>query len=104
MKKIDVLVIDDETVFCMILVKRLEALGYSAFSVTSAKDALEFLNEVQPGMIITDLMMPEMDGIELCRILRKKRSLNNTFILMLSARSDKEARDDSTMSTHWELG
>jgi len=94
-ESINVLVVDDEQVFCMILRKRLEALGFSTKTTNSAHDALNILKDVLPEMIITDLMMPDMDGIELTKELRKKRSLKETYILMLSARSDQEAKDAS---------
>jgi putative two-component system response regulator len=93
--KIDVLVVDDEKVFCMILEKRLEALGFKSMAALSATEALDILEENQPEMIITDLMMPEMDGIEFTTLLRKKRRFQHVYVLMLSARSDKDAKVDS---------
>ena len=87
--------VDDEKVFCMILEKRLQALGFESRSALSAHEALDLLKDVEPEMIITDLMMPKMDGIEFTRVLRKKRKLLDTYILMLSARSDKEAMVES---------
>jgi DNA-binding response OmpR family regulator len=91
MEKIDVLVVDDERVFCIILEKRLKALGYNSRSALSASDALDLLGSIRPMMIITDLMMPDIDGIEFIKILRKKRNFKDLYILMLSARSDEEA-------------
>ena len=94
-ENIDVLVVDDEKIFCLILEKRLTALGFRSKSAVSARDALDLLEKNQPEMIITDLMMPDMDGIEFTKVLRRRKRLKDVYILMLSARSDQEAMDDS---------
>lgn len=94
-KEMDVLVVDDEKVFCMIMEKRLSALGYSCRTATSAEDALEYLKKNSYDLIITDLMMPEMDGMEFVGQIRKRLRLTEVYIIMLSARSDPEAKEES---------
>ena len=57
----------------------------------NAKSALELINEITPDLIILDVMMPDVDGIELCKILRARPDTSKTPILMLSARGDTES-------------
>lgn len=87
-----VLIIDDEVGARTLIGIMLDRGG---FKVTKAKDADEALTMVEkdelPDLIILDVMMPGMDGIELCRVLRTKPRVTETPILILSARGDLEA-------------
>jgi len=70
MKK-SVLVVDDDKLIRATLDKVLTKAGYSVFLASSGKEALEFLAKEEINVFILDLMMPEMDGIQLCRRIRK---------------------------------
>jgi len=87
-----VLIVDDEVGARTLIGIMLDRGG---FKVTKAKDADEALTMVEkdelPDLIILDVMMPGMDGIELCRVLRTKPRVTETPILILSARGDLEA-------------
>jgi two-component system alkaline phosphatase synthesis response regulator PhoP len=62
--------------------------GYQIFTATNGLEALEKAKEINPHLIILDVMMPEMDGIEACNELRKLPQLNSTIITFLTARSE----------------
>ena len=72
-----VLVVDDIFENLLILKRMLEKSGYKPLTASSAKDALEMINVKPPQLILLDVYMPEMDGFELCEIL--KRDINGIF-------------------------
>lgn len=69
--KKSILVVDSETQVREILVKRLLALGYKVFLSTSGIDAIAFLNKKDIDLIILDVVLPKLDGYEVCRQIRK---------------------------------
>ncbi len=84
-----VLVIDDEPNIVELLVYNLEKEGYE---VKSAKDGIEGVKVAKkfiPHLILLDIMMPNIDGVETCRLLRENKDLANTYILFLTARSEE---------------
>ena len=86
--KIKILIVDDEPDIIEILRYNLENEGYKVFSAGNGKEALKLADELIPNLIILDLMMPIMDGIEVCERLRMDKKFNNTLILFLSARGE----------------
>jgi two-component system alkaline phosphatase synthesis response regulator PhoP len=90
MKKKDfkLLLVDDEPDILEILSYNLFQEGYQIFTATNGLEALEKAKEINPHLIILDVMMPEMDGIEACNELRKLPQLNSTIITFLTARSE----------------
>ncbi len=66
-----VLVVDDDTAMCDVLVEDLEQRGFSVRSATSGASALDRLREVSFDVVVTDVMMPGMSGIELCSAVRE---------------------------------
>ena len=81
-----ILVVDDEPQITRVLRTSLSAQGYDIRVANSGEMALEIMKDWTPNMIITDLSMPAMDGVELCR---KLRAVSQVPILVLSVR-DKE--------------
>ena len=81
-----ILVVDDEPQITRVLRTSLSAQGYDIRVANSGEMALEIMKDWSPSMIITDLSMPAMDGVELCR---KVRAVSQVPILVLSVR-DKE--------------
>ncbi|RPG54532.1 MAG: response regulator transcription factor [Flavobacteriales bacterium] len=86
--KIKILIVDDEPDIIEILQFNLENEGYKVFSAVNGKEALSLADQHIPHLIILDLMMPVMDGIEACERLRMDKKFNNTLIMFLSARGE----------------
>ena len=86
--KIKILIVDDEPDIIEILKFNLENEGYKVFSAANGKEALKLADQHLPNLIILDLMMPIMDGIEACERLRMDKKFNNTLIMFLSARGE----------------
>jgi len=83
-----ILLVDDEQDILDLLAYNLAKEGYKIFTTDNGKDALKIASEEKPHMIILDLMMPEMDGIETCIELRKITSLKQSIIAFLTARNE----------------
>jgi DNA-binding response OmpR family regulator len=82
----DILVVEDDTALRETLVYNLSRQDYSVRSVGDGLSALKAARQAQPDLILLDLMLPGMDGIEVCRILRQEM---NIPILILTARDDE---------------
>ncbi|MBM0741740.1 response regulator transcription factor [Phormidium sp. CLA17] len=87
-----VLVVDDDTTLRMALTRYLEKRGYLVQSVGSAPEALSAVEADPPDLIVSDVMMPEMDGFEFCRRLRAMRSGQLVPFIFLSSKGEVEAR------------
>jgi two-component system alkaline phosphatase synthesis response regulator PhoP len=87
-KKTTILLVDDEEDILEFVSYNLIKEGYSVLTANNGKKALELAREFHPQLIILDVMMPEMDGIETCQELRKVNELKNTVIAFLTARGE----------------
>ena len=87
-KNIKILVVDDDTEFLETLRQHLQREKYHVFSATSGKDALTIAKKETPQLIILEINMPEVDGVELCRNIRQIKELSNTKILFLTNYSE----------------
>lgn len=83
-----ILIVDDEIDILDFLSYNLKKEGFEVFTASNGKKALEIAAETRPRLIILDIMMPEMDGIETCRRLRAIPDFNNTIIAFLTARDE----------------
>ena len=81
-----ILVVDDEISLQETLAYNLKKQGYDVETVSDGAEALELAREIKPDLIILDVMLPGLDGFEVCRILRQEMS---TPVLMLTARDDE---------------
>ena len=90
MKKsnIKILLVDDEPDILEIVGYNLEAEGYVVLKAENGIEALAIAKKQLPELIILDVMMPEMDGMETCEQLRRIPSLSNTIITFLTARGE----------------
>lgn len=80
-----VLIVNDDQKVLDLLVDLLEPEGYKVFAAQSAKRALEITSAVRTDIIISDVVMPEMSGLELCRRLKKDPLTSTTPVLLASA-------------------
>lgn len=86
--KIKILLVDDEPDVLEVLSYNLSNEGYQLYTATDGVEAVKAAVEHFPQLIIIDVMMPNMDGIEACEVLRKNPKFNNTIIMFLSARGE----------------
>jgi two-component system alkaline phosphatase synthesis response regulator PhoP len=83
-----ILLVDDEPDILEILKDNLRKEGYEVVTAGNGEEGLRRAEEFQPDLIILDIMMPVMDGVEVCRQLRAKPEFNNTIITFLTAREE----------------
>lgn len=84
-----ILIVDDEEDIVELLSYNLEKEGYTVKTANNGRKALEVAKDFLPELIILDIMMPELDGIETGRKLRENPELKDTYILYLTARSEE---------------
>jgi len=84
-----ILVVDDEPVLVETIAYNLEQAGYQVLTAADGASALEAAHRETPDLIILDIMLPEMDGLEVCRLLRRESETATTPIMMLTAKSDE---------------
>ncbi|WP_438710886.1 response regulator transcription factor [Aquimarina muelleri] len=87
-KEIIILLVDDEPDILEIVGYNLTAEGYTVLTAENGVEAVKIAKKKKPNLIILDVMMPEMDGIEACEQIRKIPDLQNTIITFLTARGE----------------
>lgn len=85
---VKILLVDDEEEILEFLSYNLQKEGYIVYTALNGKEAIEKAGKVIPDIIVLDVMMPGIDGIETCRILRENEVLDDSLITFLSARND----------------
>ena len=83
-----ILLVDDEPDILEILSYPLKNENFQVYTASNGLEAIKLVKDIQPHLIILDVMMPEMDGIEACEIIRKDPKTSNTLITFLSARGE----------------
>lgn len=86
--KYNILIVDDEEDILDFVGYNLKKEGYNIQTCTNGKDALKLAKETPPHIILLDLMMPEMDGIETCKELNRIENLKKTIIVFFTARNE----------------
>ena len=87
-----VLVVDDERILRMLIKRQLEIQGYQVRDVSSGSEALSIIEKELPDLIVSDVMMPEMDGLEFCRCLRSSSEGQLVPFIFLSSKGDLDDR------------
>jgi len=86
-----ILVVDDEIGALTLIGIMLERGGFDVLKARDARAALDILEDTVPDLIILDVMMPGMNGIDLCQAIRQRDVTSKTPVLILSARGDAES-------------
>lgn len=89
-----VLVVDDEPMTQNMIRMMLEPAGFEVFAAMDGIEALEFVQKQLPDVIILDVMMPKMDGLEVCRTLRSQPKTAKLPIMMFSGKTDFTAEEE----------
>ncbi|MBL0102717.1 MAG: response regulator transcription factor [Bacteroidetes bacterium] len=87
-KKLKILLVDDEPDILEFMEYNLKKENYEVFKAGNGKEAIQKAKQIHPDLIILDIMMPEMDGIEACRALRDLPDFKKTLIAFLTARNE----------------
>ncbi|GAB4474304.1 MAG: hypothetical protein Kow00124_14150 [Anaerolineae bacterium] len=90
MSKTRVIIIDDENETIRMLKSFLELFSYEVVGVQTGQDGLREIEAERPGVVILDLMLPDMDGLEICRAIRSAEATRDLPVIILSARSSKD--------------
>jgi DNA-binding response OmpR family regulator len=85
----NVLVVDDETIVAEVVARYLTREGYLVRTASDGEEALRLAREVQPDLVVLDLMLPKLDGLEVCRRLQAE---GDVAIIMLTARGEETDR------------
>ncbi|MFD2245947.1 response regulator transcription factor [Pontibacter ruber] len=89
-EKLKVLVVDDEPSILMPLEFLMRKNGYQVFIARNGTEAIDSVNKELPNVVVLDIMMPDVDGYEVCRHIRTKDGMNDAKVIFLSAKT-KEA-------------
>ena len=84
-----ILIVDDEPDILELIEYNLKKEGYQVFLANNGQEGIAIAKKVHPDLIILDIMMPKMDGIEACRLMRAIPEFKNTFMVFLTARSEE---------------
>lgn len=87
-----ILIVDDEKPIAQLLAQTFEQEGHQ---VASAHDGIDCMNKMasfRPDVVIMDIMMPKLDGIDTTKLIRRNQSYSSTIIVALSAKADDETR------------
>lgn len=88
-QKQKILIVDDEPDILELIEYNLKKEGYQVYLAGNGQEGISVAKKVQPDLIILDIMMPKMDGIEACRLMRAMPEFKNTFMVFLTARSEE---------------
>ncbi len=85
-----VMVIEDEEAISLLLSYNLEKDGYEVAVVSNGLNAVSEVERLMPSVILLDWMLPEISGVEICKLIRSKPDIKNIPIIMLTAKSQEE--------------
>ena len=88
MEDVKILVVDDEPDILEILSYNLKKEGYLVYTASNGEEAVTKAGDIKPTLIILDIMMPQMDGVEVCRAIRANKDFDEVLIAFLTAREE----------------
>ena len=86
------LIVDDEPHIRMLIEQTLEELedeGINFFSASNGEEALTIIQQEKPQLVFLDVMMPKLNGMEVCRRVKKELGMNDVFIILLTAKGQE---------------
>ncbi len=86
-----VMIVDDDPIALEMLANFLQVAGYNVELASNGKEALEKMRHYTPRIVISDVDMPEMNGVELCRAIRNRQSIQYTYLILLTSHSDSNS-------------
>jgi two-component system, OmpR family, phosphate regulon response regulator PhoB len=92
MSKISILVVEDDTDILKLLAYNLRTAGYEVLSCEEGYEAVAVAKQRHPDLVILDLMLPGLDGFEVCKELKRSPETRNTPVIMLTARGEEVDR------------
>lgn len=87
-----ILVVEDDPDIAALVCRYLEKAGYTVDTVTSGREAMTTIPTMRPDLVVLDLMLPGVDGLEICRSVRTNAATASTPVIMLTARGDESER------------
>jgi len=85
-----ILIVDDEPNILLSLEFLMKKKGYEVFIARDGKEAIEIIDKTTPNLVILDIMMPEVDGYEVCKYIKNQSKLANSKVIFLSAKVKEE--------------
>lgn len=90
-EKKKVLIVEDEELIQKFFIEILE-YKYEVHAASNGNEGLKMAKEIVPDMILLDIMMPQMDGFEVCTLLRKDKAFEKSIIIMVTGLSDRDSK------------
>lgn len=87
-KKQTILLVDDDPDILQMISYNLEKEGYTVYSAADGEEGIALAKKVKPDLVLLDVMMPKMDGIEVCQIIRENKDIEQPVIAFLTSRSE----------------
>lgn len=82
-----ILIVDDEPNILLSLDLLMRKNGFDVYVARNGTEAMDLLNDIIPDMVLLDIMMPDVDGYQICRFIRSQEHLRNCKVMFLSAKS-----------------
>ncbi|MEW6600549.1 MAG: response regulator [Nitrospirota bacterium] len=93
MHKAKILIIDDEVIVLKAYARELESFGHAVYTASRGKEAIKIAQRERPDIVFTDMVMPEMDGVEVCRKIKEMYS--DTEVILISGYPDEVIEKES---------
>ncbi len=90
-----ILVVDDEEEICSSLEDVFNEEGFIVYTARNSKEALNILQKIVPDLILLDIVLPEVNGIELCKKIKKNLSFENVPVILMTSFDNEERKVDS---------
>ena len=85
----EVLVVDDSTIVRVVLAECLESIGYAVIEATDGIEAIQQIRTYRPALVITDIVMPRMNGYELCRWIKSDPQTRGIPVMMCTIKDEE---------------